>query len=98
MKILDIIYPYFCLEHFGQPFEVRELMREGVKYYEPTRIDRDYTILSALVREYGVEETQTMIRQTIERFETEMNLLLAQVDNENDLTYSQRYILSMEGH
>lgn len=98
MKILDIIYPYFLLEHEGQPFEVRELNISGIRYYQPTQLQRDEYILYALVREYGVEQVQTMIRETIEKFEDEMNLILNKVDHDGELTYSERYILNMEGH
>lgn len=98
MKILDIVYPYFVLEHDGQLFEVRETRIGEGRYYVPANETRDLYVLELLVRAYGTNELQDMIRDTVERFEDEMNLILGAIDREGDLTYSERYILNMEGH
>lgn len=98
MKILDIIYPYFTLEHDGQPFEVREIVLESIRFYEPSNIDRDLYALESLIRAYDGDTIQAMIRSTVEKFEDEMALVLNGLDVESDLTYSERYILNMEGH
>lgn len=98
MKILDIVYPYFVLEHEGQPFEVRETRIGEGRYYVPVNESRDVYVLGSLVRAYSTNEIQDMIRDTVEKFENEMNLILGAIDREGDLTYSERYILNMEGH
>lgn len=98
MKILDIIYPYFTLEHDGQPFEVKEIVLNNVRFYEPSNVDRDLSALTNLIQCYDGDTIQAMIRNTVEAFEDEMALVLNGLDVESDLTYSERYILNMEGH
>lgn len=98
MKILDIIYPYFTFEHDGAPFEVKEIVLDNGRFYEPSNINRDLYALESLIKAYDGDTIQTMIRATVEAFEDEMALVLNTLDVEGDLTYSERYILNMEGH
>ena len=98
MKILDIVYPYFTLEHDGQAFQVKEIIFGGERFYDPSNIENDFLALKNLINTYDGETIQTIIRNTIVSFENEMNCTLAALDVEKDLTYSERYILSMEGH